>query len=236
MHILDKCKDVAHYISKLLSISSLIFIICSVPFSLLAETFKISAPLISKQAPQFETLIIQAYQELNIQVEIIRMPAKRALAESSKNTWVDAELARVAEAEVYLPNFIRIATPLMTAGVNSYSLKNDIDISDWQSLKNYHVVTLRGLIGITSKLKQTNIVFHETSTVEQAIKMLKMDRMDILVLPELLLNEDNLAHLASAGPLQKKTIAQFEVFHFIHKRHENLVPQLTLNLQKQLKK
>lgn len=82
--------------------------------SLGAKTFKISAPLESKQTPEIERLISEAYQELDINPQIVRMPAKRALAESSKNSWVDAELVRVAEAEKILPNFIRIPVPLMT--------------------------------------------------------------------------------------------------------------------------
>jgi len=130
----------------------LLFVLYSVPFFLLATPFNISAPLVSQQAPKLEAIIVEAYKALNIEVNIIRMPAKRALAESSKNTWVDAELARVADAEKYLPNFIKIPVPLMAMKVSAYSLNTYVDISSWQSLQSFNVVTVRGLVGISSKL------------------------------------------------------------------------------------
>lgn len=204
--------------------------------SLGAKTFKISAPLESKQTPEIERLISEAYQELDINPQIVRMPAKRALAESSKNSWVDAELVRVAEAEKILPNFIRIPVPLMTLKVSSYSLKTNVEVNSWQSLKGLNVVTLRGFIGITNQLKKYDINFHQTSTMQQAIQMLKVKRMDTVILPEILFSKLKPEKLFKEHEVYKQYITQFEVFHYIHKRHHELVPKLTLEMQKNFTK
>ena len=111
------------------------------PF-IFAETFMIAAPSDAKSFPRIEQLMIDVYQNLGFEVQIVGMPAQRALVESGKNTWVDAELARVPAAEKLLPDFIRVPAPLFSMEISSYSLSNGIEVSSWQSLKGLRVVTL----------------------------------------------------------------------------------------------
>lgn len=193
-------------------------------------TFKIATPIAAKSVPETENLIIRAYQQLGIAAEIIRMPAKRSLIEASKNTWVDAELARVEAAQGILNDYIKVPFALRTFDILAYSNDKLFSISSWAGLRDYKVVTLRGLIGITLKLKQQGIPYHDTTNVEQIFKMLESGRAEVALLP------GDFGAKPGQGVIGREfatisKVGSMELYHFIHKRHSDLVPDLTQALK-----
>jgi hypothetical protein len=83
-----------------------------------------------------------AYQLLGIELEIIPLPAKRALLEAEKGNNYDTELARIEQAEKLLTNFVRIPVSLREIGTVAVASKNLKALSSQlgvESLSNYRV-------------------------------------------------------------------------------------------------
>jgi len=177
-------------------------------------------------------MVSQAYNDIGYQVKIYKMPAKRSLIEVRKDQGIDGELARVKAAEKLLPDHIRIPVVVKTVPSYLYSYKNSYNLKSWTALKPYKVAIIRGIISHTLALESHDIDYLEVTTAEQAFDLLKRDRVDIVVIPEPLvkniINNDEFSDIThSIEPIEQQ-----ELFHFIHKKYQFIVPQLTESLLK----
>lgn len=196
------------------------------------ESFKISAPLIAQLLPDVEAMLVSTYHEIDITAEIIHLPTKRSFEAARKSQWVDAELARVIEAGDLLSDYIRVPVPLLSLNIECISFKALPKTTTWYSLKSYKVVTLRGFISITNRLKEHNIEYYETDSFEQAVAMLKAKRVDVLITAKQLLPQPLLTTIQDSSEYQSHVIDTVKLFHFIRNRHKAILPQLTQAMQK----
>ncbi len=125
-----------------------------------------------------------------------------------------------------------IPVPLMALDISSYSIKEEQELLSWSSLRPYKVVTLRGLIGITEKLTKHEISFVESSSIQQALEMVKSKRAELAILPNVMVNADGYIATLNKELFTLNKIDNIEIFHFIHKKHAEIVPQLTLSIEK----
>lgn len=211
-------------------ISMLGFIFIAEPVS--AKSIVISTTSEALLYPKIEALIIKAYQKLGHEASIVRMPAERALLEASKAIWVDAELIRVKDAELQLEKFIRIPVVIHSLDIVGYSPHANLEISNWQSLKNYRIATIRGYIGPTKMLDKHKLKYIKTTSLEQAIKLAKSNRVDIVVLLSGMLDSKNSESSSTDIPLYETKLGSITLYHYIHQSHKDMVPQLTKILSK----
>ena len=188
------------------------------------QTLKIAAPIEAKHAPEIVTFVVNAYQLVDVNVEIMHMPAKRSLHEAANNSVVDAELARVEAAQVSLPNYIRIKEPLLSVSLEGFVLKGKPLATSWTELADKRVVTVRGFVGLTKELNQRQISFYKTGTSEQALSMVESQCADIAILPSFIRDEGIIENIEK---FQYHQIEDYTLYHFIHSRHSKLVPSLT---------
>lgn len=177
-------------------------------------------------------MVSLAYSNIGYQVNIYQMPAKRSLIEVRKGQGIDGELARVKAAENLLPDHIRIPVIVKTVPSYLYAYKNNYNFNHWRDLKPYKVAIIRGIISHTQALESNRIDYVEVSTTEQAFDLLKRGRVDIVVIPEPLvkniIQNSEFSEIArSIEPIEKQ-----DLFHFIHKKYQKIVPQLTESLLK----
>jgi ABC-type amino acid transport substrate-binding protein len=175
-------------------------------------------------------MVSQAYNNIGYQVRILKMPAKRSLIEVRKAQGIDGELARVRAAEKLLPDHIRIPVAVKTVPSYLYSYKKSYNVENWRDLKPYRIAIIRGIISHTLELESNLIDSIEVTTARQAFDLLKRDRVDIVIIPEPLV--ENIIHhsefrniVRSTYPIEKK-----ELFHFIHKKYKDIVPKITESL------
>ncbi|MBF0226351.1 MAG: transporter substrate-binding domain-containing protein [Desulfobacterales bacterium] len=169
-------------------------------------------------------VVAKAYQRLNIPVEFIELPGKRALEESSTGV-IDGELARVFEIGIAYPTLIRIPTPIYWFEPTVFSKKIRFKVKGWNSLKSYEIGTMRGMrfaeIGL-SGFKNVQIVENYTSLFQ----MLNADRVDIVVAADL----NGLYELKKLGfdtisPLSPP-LERILAYHYLHEKHRNIVQKL----------
>lgn len=188
------------------------------------NVFKIAAPLEAKSFPKVEQTILQAYSELGISAKIIRMPAKRSLVEAGKNTWVDAELGRVAAAEAVLKDYTRIPVPLITFEISAYTHQKNINVRSWQDASQYRIATIRGFVAITQKLEEIGADYIAIGTVKQVLALEKTGRVDLAIIPNGLISEQQ---ISNKGSLRASVLDTVQVFHYVHNKNREIVPELT---------
>ena len=226
-----------HNILKLFAIVTLCFAALFIsavkakPFQQLdINRFIIVSPIEAKWIKKAELKVISAYQQLGIDVEIIKLPAKRALIEANNSEWVDAELGRAGEAQGFLKDYIKLPVELFFVDVVAVS-REAIKSLSWSNLENHQVVTLRGLIGITNRLDKHITDYQQTTNLQQIFKMLERNRADVAILPKAFVTQKILSELNQTTAFDVATLEQVPIYHFIHKRHQQIVPELTTTFQ-----
>lgn len=111
-------------------------------------------------------------------MKLISIPDKRS-AILLKNNDIHAEFARVGEYQKKVPFAIKVAEPIVEVSQYAYSLKSDISIDGWGSLKNYRSVALRGMWIV--EIYMANYQVSWVNSISSAFQFLKSGRADICV-------------------------------------------------------
>lgn len=198
-----------------------------IPESKTGETFKIVSPLeINEGTAKLRAVLAQAYLNIGITIEIKNLPAQRALHEAQYKEWVDAELGRAEMVHDELSNFIAIPVPLAFVRIYCLSLKGVPLIRDWQDLSQYRVAHIRGLPYHEAKLNEVEPIEQRAVTRgQQALELLESGRVDVAVIPAPMLNE-----LLTQGQQKHLNVTSIDgnnLYHYVHKKHKLLVPQIT---------
>lgn len=187
-----------------------------------------------RQLPSLVKQVRVAYRNAGIRIDVRYLPSKRAIITSQESDWVDAVMARVPEFGEMNSGFVRVPVPLWRTDIGSVMRKQSDRVFTWQDLntdKGLRVGALRGIIAIEKQLNRGEIVY--VNTAEQGVSLVNRDRIDVFVLP--------LAYFPSNLPpdayqnvkLCTRALAKVELFHFIHTRHEHLLPVITAELATQ---
>lgn len=170
-----------------------------------------------------------AYAKLGLPIEIRPMPAGRSLAEADLGR-TDGEVIRIAAIEHQHPDLIRIPVPVNLFEGLAFTCNKTLRITDLESISNLRV-------GI-----RTGIRFMERATLGMPhVTTL----MDFNLLFDLLC-QDRLDVVIATGPtgyLQMKRfrpgtitdhrppLITMELFHYLHRKREALVPDITATLE-----
>jgi polar amino acid transport system substrate-binding protein len=199
-----------------------------------ANQFKITAPEIAIALLEFENIVIESYQKIGISAEIIHLPAKRSLETARNSDWVDAELVRSEKLSVVLGDYIRIPIPILSLSIKSYGSSSKQCFPTWKSLASAKVAILRGLELIKMRLIDYKINYLEVESNEQAVAMLKANRIDAIVTPESLIDKELKTNLQNSGLHCMEELEAKPLYHYVRKKHHSIVPQLTNALQETL--
>ena len=189
-----------------------------------------SPPLSTEDQKGFsDRVIIEACKRLGIEVKIIPLASPRTLSNVEKGI-DDGNFLRIAGVEKKFPHLVRVPEPIVEVQFVIFSKRKDLKTTGWESLKPYHVGHVRGWLIAEEKIKdvrQITVVENRTSL----FKVLESDRIE-LAFAELyggyyLMHTLNLPHLAIAQP----PLATQEMYLYLNKKHQKLVPQLTQKLR-----
>jgi len=170
----------------------------------------------------------EAYKEIGYEVKYLPLPGARALHTSNSGE-VDGELFRIANVEKKYENLIPVPTPINVLQGIVFSKRNDIQINGWKSLKPYKIGIQIGIKFVERGTKGFNVVAVESN--EQVFKMLNSGRVDIAVVAYTngvkVLNKLKFIDIVSLSP----PVQEYKLYHYLHKRHKDLVPKLDFVLQ-----
>lgn len=171
-----------------------------------------------------EQVLAEAYKRLGITLQVQKYPGERSLVSANDGS-TDGELYRKVGMERDYPNLIIVPVPLQTYEIVIFTRGTTFVVNGWESLRPFTVGFVRGI-----KIVEQNTLGMRTEavpTMQQAFQKMVMGRTDVVV-------GNRTSGLAAVKALKLDDVrimapplASFPVYHYLHKKHEALVPRLT---------
>jgi hypothetical protein len=179
----------------------------------------------------FQKLMLKAYSQNGYRVAFHPTPAGRSLTATNKGEF-DAELIRISVIEEAAPNLIRVPVVLTKGELKLYcliSVRCDKSILDDSSQV---IGVLRGF-NLTSKyMEKRNASVYSLPSTDSLGKIIEKNRLEyILTVQNKKLGN---AALLDEAKYQSITLSTFNAYHYLHKKHKDLIPKLTETLNKLL--
>lgn len=179
-----------------------------------------------------ERVLHEAYRRLGLDMVVIKVPGERSLF-GANHGQVDGELYRKLGMERDYPNLRIVPVPLLTYEIVIFTQGTNFVVSGWESLRPFTIGFVKGIKIIEQNTKDMKL--EPTATMRQAFLKMTLGRSDIVVANRssglAVLKELKLQDVKVLEP----PLATFPVFHYLHKKHEALVPKLTAVLQQMQK-
>jgi polar amino acid transport system substrate-binding protein len=165
-----------------------------------------------------------AYSYLDIPVEFVEMPGRRALRESSEGK-IDGEVHRILKIGEDHPTLIRVPTPINYIEPTVFSKNQNFLVTGCQDLKDHKIGIVRGVRHAevcTQGMEHVQIVGNSSLLMQ----ILHRDRVDFVITARIngLLQLKNLS-LDSIYPLSPPLRREL-VYHYLHEKHKALVPRI----------
>lgn len=175
-----------------------------------------------------EKILSSAYQQLKMTLTVKRFPGERSLY-SANNGETDGELYRKIGMERDYPNLIIVPVPLQTYEIVIFTQTTDFIVNGWESLRPFVIGYVKGIKIIEQNTDGMRV--EQAATMRQAFLKMNLGRSDLVVANRssglAVLKELNMQDVRVLKP----ALASFAVFHYLHKKHEKLVPKLTAVLK-----
>lgn len=174
-------------------------------------------------------IIRDAYNKIGTEVVFKTYPAERALQISNSGD-ADGELVRVDNISTTYTNLIKIPVSHVVAEQMAFAKESKIEIAGWESLRPYKIVFHKGYKAaeLGTKGMDVQLVGHD----KQAFLMVDKGRRDVVLANRFtglsLIKEMNLNRIRMLIP----PVQVDPLYHYLHKKHKALVPQITAVLRK----
>ena len=164
----------------------------------------------------------QIYKKLNIDIDILPKPGKRAQAYAVSGK-KDGEIMRIWTYGIENTTTIRVPTPYYQLETMAFVRKDSgIIINTKEDLRKYKIIKVRGVKhtnNITAGLSRTK----DIDSTEKMMRFLHAKRADVALTNTI----DGLLALEKLGytniiPM-KKPLAQLDLYHYIHEKNKALV-------------
>jgi len=187
-------------------------------------------PLSNKEQTGYYDLILkEAFRRAGIAIEIVQLPAERSLANANQGV-TDGDFVRVAGLNSIYPNLLQVREKVTDFEFVGFSRNTSIATTGWESLKPYDVAIVRGW-----KILETNIVgtrsLVRVKDQNLLFTLLKNNRVDIVVYSRF----EGYEMIRQVGirdaVILEPPLAVKEMFLYLNKRHETLVPVIEEKLK-----
>lgn len=188
-------------------------------------------------------LIEESLFQLGYAIELIEMPGRRTLAETSQGM-LDADISRVPSVAENIPNLIKVTEPFVIPCFAGYQIGNNIneksaiDInSNWET-EAAPLATTKHLIHITNEVKERwpEVEFVTVEDAQQAIKMLTAGRIKTIILPSGMIKSIEASIIGSRFAPTNLTqvtpiLYSFDTYVYFNQKHKKLAIDLAAKLK-----
>lgn len=173
-------------------------------------------------------VLTEAYGKMGISVGFLERPGERALRQVNEG-FAAGVLFRIAGISKIYRNMVQITVPLMVAEARVFTVGHDIKINSWESIRPYHVGLQRGhkFVEFNSQEMLRTVVPHRGS----AFKMLQAGRIDITIADRFVGQENIQKYRLSKVKMLSPALAYNPLFHYLNKKHKDMVPRITAVLR-----
>ncbi|PTY38497.1 hypothetical protein BGP77_12375 [Saccharospirillum sp. MSK14-1] len=168
-------------------------------------------------------IMTAAYAKLGWRINIVRLPANRALV-MAINGEADADMMRIAALDGRYPELVQVPYPLLRGELRAVTRNSNLTHWDPVALADQRIAIRRGVViaeRATAGMQVTTI-----ADAKQFLPMLLRNRVDILVVS----NIEGIDPFEDADWSQLKVlenaVAPFTLHHYLHRRHADLAQPL----------
>lgn len=181
---------------------------------------------------QYRELVLKAYAAIGYSVEFMEMPSAREIIEINKGT-VDALVVRLSVIEKGNPDLIRVPVILATGELFLYC---QIDVPCNHSVVDEPSNVIGAVFGQNYSsiyLEKSAASVYKTATANQLAEMLSKKRLNYILTFEV----NGFGNVIGLDKSKYNVVKldSFRAFHYIHRRIENILPELTLSLKNTVK-
>jgi polar amino acid transport system substrate-binding protein len=180
----------------------------------------------SKVLKRCEVVISAVYAQLNIQIKLVSFPGRRALDFANKGK-TDGELCRIGNIAVQYLNLIKVTPALTTMELVAISKDIHLSIKTTADLQGLKLVSIRGLKAVENDFKSFAVSY--VSDFAVIAKLLESGRADVAIVPKMIIEKPLKGQIVSFK-VHQPSLVQYSVFHYIHKRHKALAPQISAQI------
>ncbi len=215
------------FVNKRVSLCPLtaILVLAMIPVTSHAGTvLNLTARVDSEAGKLGEKILREAYKKLDTKVKVRRLPGNRAIYEAN-NGESNGEVVRLKKVLEKYKNLRLVPESLVHIDAVIASKNTDIIVEGWKTVKKFSAATVMGYRSIQKRIKDQPHVY--ASSVESALKVLKGDRVDILILSRF----DMIKGLQKTGfkdiVILDPPVSRVPLYHMLHKSKESLIPKIT---------
>lgn len=203
------------------------FLLAAIPV-LAGKTLNFALP--DDEVDHVSLAVLQAaYDRLNIRVTGELMPAGRALAESDVGR-TDGEVNRIAAIEQEHANLIRVDVPINFLDGVAYTCNPSLTVKDWDDLHDLRIGVRLGIRFAEQATRgMPNVTY--ANDYDKLFDLLVLHRLDVVI------SSRQVGYSQSRRPGCEKLrsleppLESLPLYHYLHKRHAELVPAITRILQ-----
>ncbi len=173
----------------------------------------------------------EAYAELGISVAVERHPGDIAL-ERSISGQLDGEVHRIDGPSERHPALVQVPIPINKFQVAVFSLDRFFVPDTWRDLRGRKVGIVRGILASEQVVRELDVERVEDD--DALFRALMEGRVDVVVAPVVVARIWAREKLGSEGLVLNQVFDAFLLYHYLHKRHAELVPRLSPILKKML--
>ncbi len=186
--------------------------------------FVISYITTSPQNDYSDPVIRTAYARIGITVRFEGVQSAESIARVNAGL-ADAELQRVANITDQFPNLVRVPVPISASETIGVSKNPDIKLDGWESLSPYRIGMTKGSLAQEGGIPGLSVTTADTP--DELLDLLLRDEIDIAVGGRAgLITQIRRRHLESTVHRLDNMLEVVLLYHYVHKRHTDLVPQL----------
>lgn len=176
-----------------------------------------------------DKIIHEAFQRIGIKLEIIHLPAERALI-NANNGVEEGVYVRIAGMDRLYPNLIQVPEKITDYEFVAFTKHIDIATNGWDALTPYGVGIITGWKILEKNIQDTKEVI-KVGNPKLLFGILDRDRVDIIVYNRYdgygIIKQLNLQHIKVLEP----PLAVREMFLYLHIKRKELAPVVAAALR-----
>ena len=173
-------------------------------------------------------MLIEAFKQLNINLEIKYWPSKRGFMEAKEGS-LDGVVGRIYSAQYLLPSLHRLKIPIAQFDGSVFSFKNKIKIKKFSDLRPYRIGILNGDVWSTTP---TNNGFTRKICKDhkKLYQLLKYQRIDYALADKRIFMKVLPTKFSKEITIHSPPLIQHKLYAYINLRFKKLIPKIEKQL------
>lgn len=175
-------------------------------------------------------VLTEAYGRLGIELDLVGIAGSGSLVAADAGE-LDGELMRIEALPARFSNLVRVDAPVSILQAGILTTDSELDASRWVDLRRLHVGAVRGILFIEESLLSGPVTW--VDSYDELYAILLAGEIEAAVVPKIN-GQEALDRLGAPLVMLDATLQTNLLYHYVHRRHAELVPQLRAVLKDML--